>query len=116
MALFRGIIGFVENTEVEDCEWEDVVTPRYYTGTIIKNNQQFLTADTVSGNLQITNTFSIFGDSYMFSHISNIRYLEWRGQRWIVTTVDLEFPRVNMTIGGIYNGPQPNAEEPTNGD
>lgn len=106
MAKYKGIIGFVSNEEIEPGITEDVVTEKKYRGDILKNNQRFNVGTTTSGELKITNQFSIVGNSYAFDHVSDIRYLEWRGNRWVVDTVDIEYPRLVMTIGGLYNGPQ----------
>lgn len=106
MTKYKGLIGFVSNEEIEPGIWEDVVTEKKYRGEILKNNQHFAVANTTSGELKITNQFSIVGNSYAFDHVSDIRYLEWRGNRWVVDTVDIEYPRLVITIGGLYNGPQ----------
>ena len=106
MAKYKGLIGFVSNEEIEPGIWEDVVTEKKHRGEILKNNQRFAVANTTSGELKITNQFSIVGTSYAFDHISDIRYLEWRGNRWVVDTVGIEYPRLVITIGGLYNGPK----------
>lgn len=111
MAKYKGLIGFVRNEERESGIWEDVVTEKKYRGDILKNNQRFNVGNTTSGELKITNQFSIVGNSYAFDHISDIRYLEWRGNRWVVDTVEIEYPRLVMTIGGLYNGPQATTTE-----
>lgn len=113
MAKYAGMIGFAKNVEVESGDYEDVVTERRYRGDILRNNQKFAVGGTTSGELRITNQFSILADNYAFDHISEIRYLEWRGNRWIVDYIDIEYPRLVMTIGGLYNGPQAGiAEDP----
>jgi len=29
----------------------------------------------------------------------------WMGYRFVVTNVEIRYPRVILTVGGIYNGP-----------
>jgi hypothetical protein len=106
MSKYSGMIGFVRNYEKEPGIWEDEVTEKKYTGDILKNNQRFSVGSTITGDVKITNVFSIMGNKYAFDHVSDIRYLEWRGNRWVVESIELNYPRLEMTIGGIYNGPQ----------
>lgn len=116
MAKYVGMIGFVRNEEIEPGIWEDVVTEKKYRGDILKNNQRFAVSTSIEGELKITNQFSIIGNSYAFDHVSDIRYLEWRGNRWVVDTVEIEYPRLVMTIGGLYNGPQASTTEDVGGN
>jgi hypothetical protein len=114
---FRTIVGFGFNQEVEDCEWEDVVEEKTYVVEQKKNMQRFVTGATTSGELKITNSYEIVGNSYLFEHIDDIRYLVLKGKRHIVETAELiDTPRVKVTIGGIYNGPQPTAESSSEED
>lgn len=113
---FSGFIGFVANTEIEPGIFEDVVTERKYKGEILKNNQHLQVDTTTSGNFRITNHFSIVGDRYAFDHIGDIRYLVWRGTRWLVADVELAHPRLDITIGGLYNGPQADSSDDTGDD
>lgn len=116
MDKYSGLIGFVRNYEKEPGIWEDEVTEKHYTGDILKNNQRFAVSNTTSGEIKITNQFSIMGNSYAFDHVSDIRYLEWRGNRWIIETIELQYPRLVMTIGGLYNGPQATVTEDPGND
>ena len=112
----RLVVGFVVSTE-DDCDWEDVPFEKKYSVTIKKLRQNFNTSDTTSGEIKIRNVFEIVGDSYLFKHISEIRYLVWKDQRWIIDTLELlETPRISVTIGGIYNGPHPTAEDSSEED
>lgn len=111
MSKFSTTIGFGVNTEVQPGVYEDLITERNYRGDILRNNQRFAVQEIKLGDVQITNTFSVVGDSYAFSHITEIKYLKWQGNCWLVNTVDMEYPRINMTIGGLYNGPQGESSE-----
>jgi hypothetical protein len=32
-----------------------------------------------------------------------MRWLEWKGTKWKVTSVEIERPRMILTIGDVYN-------------
>ena len=113
MSKYVGLIGFVHNEEIEPGIYEDIVIEKKYRGDITKNYQKFAVGNTISGEVQITNQFSILGNKFAFDHVSDIRYLEWRGNRWVVDSIDIEYPRLILTVGGLYNGPQARiAEDP----
>lgn len=114
---FRTIVGFGFNKEVDDCEWEDVVVEKPYVVEQKKNMQRFTTGDTTSGDIKITNSYEIVVNSFLKQHVDDIRYLVINGKRHIVDTAELlDTPRVQVTIGGIYNGPQPTAESSSEED
>jgi hypothetical protein len=35
-----------------------------------------------------------------------MRYVEWLGTLWVVTNVEVQSPRLLLTLGGVYNGPK----------
>lgn len=107
MGKYSGMIGFATNVEKEPSIYDDVITEQKYYGDILENNSKFIVSDNLSGDVQITNQFSIVGDSFAFQNYTDIRYLTWKGKRWIVTFVKEQYPRLVLTIGGIYNGQTP---------
>lgn len=111
MALVKGMIGFVTEIEKEPGYYEDSVIERSYSGSILKNNQRFNNANSIQGEIRFTNTYSLIGDSYLFKHITEMRYFVWKGQKWIMENVNYDFPRIEFNIGGIYHGPQETASE-----
>lgn len=110
MRKYHGMIGFAENKEIATDIWDDRIIERHYYGDIDRNASRWSQADTLSGDLQINNQFSIVGDTYAFENYSNIRYLTWQNNRWTVSSVEEQYPRLIINIGGIYNGQTPNIE------
>ena len=51
------------------------------------------------------NNFLTMADAYASEHIFAMRYINWAGTRWIVTTVEVLSPRLLLRLGGVYNGP-----------
>lgn len=106
MSLVSGKIGFATEEETESGYVEDSIVEKPYHGSIKKNNQRFSVANTIQGDLKITNVFSLTGDSYLFKHITDIKYFVWQGEKWIIENLSYDFPRIEFTIGGIYHGSQ----------
>ena len=51
----------------------------------------------------IANEFSIIADSFAKDNFHLMRYIEFEGTKWKITNVEGRYPRLNLTVGGIYN-------------
>ncbi len=111
MGRYFGKIGFAINTEVEPDIWEDIIVERPYGGDVLPNSRGFNQGEALSTDIKVTNQFSIVGDTYLFKHLSDIRYITWRNEQWSVSTIVDAFPRITITLGGLWNG-QTNEVEP----
>ena len=104
MSKFCGEVGYSTQTETAQGVWEEVLTPRTYYGDVIRNARRLETTENLNDNLALNNSFSLMIDAYASQNFSAIRYLEWMGTRWKVTNVEVQRPRLILTIGGVYNG------------
>lgn len=103
MAKFHGNIGFSSTSEVEPGIWEDTITEHEYYGDItrfISNNQQ---TSTINGNISLNNNISIVADPFATNNFQNMKYIVLNGVKWRITNAEIEYPRIILTIGGLYN-------------
>ena len=105
MAKFYGSVGYAETSETTSGVWKETVTKRNYYGDVLRNTRKYESGDTVNGNVTVNNTISIVADPYAYEHFFAIRFVEWMGAAWMVTNVEVQRPRLLLTIGGVYNGP-----------
>lgn len=107
MPKFFGPVGFVESQETEEGSsiWEDVAVEKNYRGEVTKNTKRWDTGEHLNKNLSISNTISIVADPYVSNHLYAIKYIKWLGSYWEITSVDVQYPRLVLTLGGLYNGP-----------
>lgn len=108
MGLFYGPIGFVETIEEPSGSgiWVEKPTERNYRGEVSRYGKRWENgSQQVNPNLTITNTISIVADPYLSNHLYTLRYIKWLGGYWEVSSVDVESPRLVLSIGGVYNGP-----------
>jgi len=107
MNRFYGRVGY--GSSVEDPSgsgvWVDDITEFYYYGDVIRNTRRLDAGDHANPDITINNSISIVADEYANANFFNIKYVEWRGGFWTVTTVEVQAPRLILTIGGVYNGP-----------
>jgi hypothetical protein len=106
MAKFYGKVGFGETVEKAPGVWDDVITERPYFGDVTRNTRKLQDGTSVNSNITVNNIINIVADEYANAHIFAIRYVEWMGALWTVTTVEVQSPRLLLILGSVYNGPQ----------
>lgn len=104
MARFVGRVGFAETKEISPGVWDDEITERVYSGDVLRNTQRWEKGSGVNDDLNIKNTISIVSDLYADENFYSIKYVTWRGVRWKVTDIEVQYPRLILSIGGIYHG------------
>jgi phage gp46-like protein len=105
MAKFYGKVGYGEPTEVSPGVHVDAIVERSYYGDIIRNSRTLSEGENLNKDLSISNSISIVADAYANEHFFAIRYVEWAGTLWTVTTVEVQSPRLLLRLGEVYNGP-----------
>lgn len=108
MAKWFGKVGYISTNEVETAPgvWKAVPTEREYYGDMIRNHKRFEQAGQVNDNITLQNEISIVADPYAVQHFHEIRYVVIGDTPWKVTAVDVQYPRLSLSIGGVYNGKQ----------
>ena len=104
MAKWYGKIGFGETVQTAPGVYEDSIITRSYRGDLNRNNRRLQSADQLNDNINVANEISIVADPYANTHFHSIRYVEFQGAKWKVSTVDVQYPRLILNIGGLYNG------------
>lgn len=104
MAKFYGNIGYIETVEVDPGVWEPKVTERPYSGDLIRNTSRYQTSGEVNDDITINNDISIVADPYANVNFHHMRYVEFMGAKWKITNVEVKYPRLILSIGGLYNG------------
>ena len=104
MAKFYGAVGYKESVESAPSVWTDTITERNYYGDLIRNVRRLDGGSKVIDDVSITNSISIVADPYAIDNFLSILYVEWLGKRWKVPSVEVQFPRLILSIGEVYNG------------
>lgn len=104
MAKWYGVIGYADTVEVEPGIWEEQVTERPYYGELIRNTRRLQTTDKVNDDLTISNQISIVSDPYAINNFHAMKYAVLWGTKWKITSVEVQYPRLVLEVGGIYNG------------
>ena len=110
MAKFYGKIGFIKTEELYDGgeptgRFKVRTIERNYSGDILRNNRRWSeSTEKVTDDISIDNQFSILADSFMIENVSYLKYITYFGAKWKITNVDVQYPRLILTTGGVWNG------------
>ena len=104
MPKFKGVVGFAETVETEPGIYVEEIIKRRYSGDLLRNNRRLESSGNINDNINISNEISILGDAYAFHHFHAMRYVEFEGAKWKISSVDAtKRPRLVLTLGGLYN-------------
>lgn len=104
MAKFYGEIGFATLRETTPGVWKEQITKHKYFGDLLQNSRRLQSADQLNDNINVTNEISIVADPYANANFHSMRYVEFMGAKWKVSNVKVQYPRLILTLGGVYNG------------
>jgi hypothetical protein len=113
MARFHGVVGY-NNGQVEKKPgvWVDDIIEVPYFGDVLRNSRQLREGESLNNDLTVQNSISIVADAYANEHFHAIRYVDWAGTLWTVDDVTVQSPRLQLRLGGVYNGPRANGGSP----
>ena len=106
MAKFYGEIGFVfDQVENAPGVFKDSIVKRNYAGDVLRNVSKMQNGENLNDNLTIDNKLSIVADPFANENFYAMRFVNWMGAFWKISSVEVQRPRLILTIGGVYNGP-----------
>lgn len=104
MAKFYGKIGYAESTKTKPGVVSEVITERNYSGDVIRNSRRLQAGENLNDDLNVSNQISIIADPFADQNFHKMRYINWMGTNWKVINIEVQRPRLILTIGGVYNG------------
>ena len=105
MSKWYGKVGYADDVETEPGLWEHQIIEKDYYGDLIRTRWiQQTPSDGINDNIMIATDISIVADPYAMNHCSTMIYAEVMGIKWKVTDVLPEYPRLTLTLGGVWNG------------
>lgn len=102
---FSGCVGFwIQDVEVKPGVFKPGIVEKRYYGEVRKNTRRWENSDQQNDKFSVNNTISILSDLYAQQNYASIRYVIWNGVKLKVTSVTVDYPRLTLEIGGVYNG------------
>lgn len=101
---YYGKIGYVNHVMASPGVYVEEVEERYYCGDILRSSGKWQGGEHLNDDIDISNEFSIVADSYAFVNFQQMRYIEYMGVLWKINSVTVNYPRLVLSVGGVYNG------------
>ena len=105
MAKWYGVIGYAETSETRPGIYEEQIIEKSYRGDILQTTRRLQSSGQVNDDVEITNRISIIADPTITDmNFQAMRYISFMGAKWKITSVEIQYPRLILTVGGLYNG------------
>lgn len=104
MAKFYGPIGYAVTEETTPGVWEEKITERMYYGELVRNTRKLQSTDQLNDNINVANEISILADPFASENFHSMKYVGFMGAKWKITSVEVQYPRLILAVGGVYNG------------
>lgn len=96
-------VGFGVCSETSTDVWTYAITEKYYYGELTQPISRWSVGDKVNDDQTVNGTISIVTDPFATENWRQIKYIEFMGTNWKVTSVEIQYPRLILSLGGEYN-------------
>lgn len=103
MAKFSGDVGFVTTEDRGYGVFVPVTVEKHYYGDHLKVLKRTVSGQGINDDVRISDEISFVADAYASQHYFDIKYVVWQGVKWKVEYADFQYPRLHLSIGGMYN-------------
>ena len=104
MAKYYGVIGYAVTKMTEQGIYEEQIVETEYVGDVIRNTRRLRDGSKINDDINISNQISIIADPYAANNFHTMRYVVFMGAKWKISEVEVQYPRLILTLGGLYNG------------
>ena len=104
MPKFYGNIGYAISKETAPGVWVEDIVEHKYSGDVYRNTRKLQSGNQVNDSIDISNEISILSDPFGNENFHSMRYVTYMGAKWKVSSVEVRYPRLILTVGGLYNG------------
>lgn len=104
MPKFYGSIGYAISKETAPGVWIEDIVEHQYSGDVYRNTRKLQSGNQVNDSIDISNEISILSDPFANENFHSMRYITYMGAKWKVSSVEVRYPRLILTVGGLYNG------------
>nr|DAV26744.1 MAG TPA: hypothetical protein [Caudoviricetes sp.] len=106
MAKFYGVIGYAVTKETAPGVWTEEIAEQSYYGDLTRNMRRLQDSGDLNDDINVANEISIVADPYANANFHSMRYVAFMGAKWKIIKVEVQYPRLILTLGGVYNGKQ----------
>jgi len=103
MSKFCGKLGYSKTSETKPGVWVETIVEKDIIGNVIRNTSKLENNSKVNQDITINNQISIVADPELTQNFHQIKYVKYWGVDWTVNLVEVQYPRLILTLGGEYN-------------
>lgn len=100
---YSGVAGYSKDVEISPGIWESQIHEVRIFGDVLKNRTSIQQQSNINGEISINHSISIVSNPFIRENCFDIRYVTFMGKKWCITSVEIEFPRIILSLGGLYN-------------
>lgn len=106
MSKFCGKIGYCFTKETSPGVWEEIIEEKDAVGDLIKTIIRQQSSNSINDTITLNNTISLIADPYASQNYGHIKFIKFGKEKiaWKVDNAELQYPRLILTLGGVYNG------------
>ena len=86
----------------------------FYYGDVLRRSRRWDQATEVNDHLTLSDEINVIADSYILENLNYMRYVIYLGVKWKINYIEVNRPRIRLTLGGEYNGEQTATASGTN--
>lgn len=108
MARFSGNVGYlITAEEIVNGEptgiWKETYVERPYFGDIDRLSSRWGSGSNLNDDIVLSNSISIVADPFAYENFQLMKYVVWKGQKWKIESASVQYPRIILSVGGVYN-------------
>lgn len=111
MSRWSGSVGFVKTEDKGYGVFEPVEIKRPYFGDTVVDVRRIQDQErSTNPSLSLNTRISMVADEFALKNLAHMRWVEYMGAKWSITSATVQFPRIELNFGSVYVG-----EEEDNG-
>lgn len=99
---YYGRVGFVKQIETSPGVIKNEIVYQQYFGDVLSSYGYWQNKN-INDDIRLQNRISILCDNYLKHNLGYAKVVEFDNQLWNIQSFSLEYPRVILTLGGLYN-------------
>lgn len=103
MAKYSGLVGYGSQVETRPGVWITDDKEIRMRGDLIRQNAD-INNENINNGIELRNRISLIGNAYTFDNWFNMKWIELNGQKWKISSVEVQRPRLIVSIGGLWHG------------
>lgn len=91
--------------------WTDDIIERECPGETTQVVSKWsVNSNSINDNTDISTNISFLADPFAMQNFAHIKYVGYLGCLWKVNSIEVQYPRLILSVGGIYNGEVPSSD------